>query len=365
MLATALRVPTSPATGAPMPATIKAGRAQSESITLLKPGADSAVAVAKEVTTIAGPTQSHDPDNPGSDVYQYDGWTTGTYQVWHFNFFAIYPTTVTYLIPHGSLPIGEFPVIAVSGGKFLDHPTAYVHLLHHLCRKGYVVLSVDTDTGPLDCQHSRMAGEFLEAVWKTIVKKIGGRTYSPARIAWWGHSMGAKVQAIAAQMTTNRYYIRPTAVIANHFSNNKGTFCNDDAISTASRIPTAIWYTIIKGDQDEIAGADPRKLYDALNPAQVFRQLLLVKSYSDDDLTGDHDAPLTDPPENPLVTLVGGPATLDALDWWLYWKIAVGAVDFHFRNKSKKWAYGTERENGGTDAAGNLLTHKVEAESAN
>jgi hypothetical protein len=307
-----------------------------------------------------GPSQPTDPANPGSSFYPYPECTVGTYQIWHFRFLAIYPTTVTYLIPTGGAePSENFPVIAVSGGKFLDHPTAYVHLLRHICLKGYVVLFVDTDTGPLDCQHRRMAEEFLEAVRQTLVKKIGGQAATPPRLAWWGHSMGAKVQALAAQMTTNPNYLQPTAIIANNFSNDSGQFCNDNALTGAASIPTDIWYTLIEGQNDTIAGADPQKLYDALNPAQIFRQLIRVNTFSEDDLTADHDTPLTDPPENPLVTLVGGPATLDALDWWLCWKIAVGAFDFHFKGGPDKWAYGSERENGGTDSAQNHLKHTV------
>ncbi len=337
-------------------------RRQQELVTALRTSGP--VTLAKQAAVPGGVAQSHDPENPGSDVYPYSSYSVGTYNVWHFKLFAIYPTAVTYLIPDGPVPEQGFPVIAASGGKFLDHPTAYMHLLAHLCRKGYVVLLVDADTGPLDCQHTRMAGEFLEAIWKTIAKKLGNRATTPPRLAWWGHSMGAKVQAIAAAMTTHRYYLRPTAIIANNFSNASGGLCDDDALTTAASIPTNLWYTLIRGDQDTIAGDDPRRLYDALHRQlqRRFVQLLRVNSYPQEKLTADHDAPLTDKPENPLVVLVGGPATLDALDWWLYWKIAVGAFDFHFKNKSKKWAYGDERENGGTDPNGFMVRHTVEFE---
>jgi hypothetical protein len=339
-------------------------RRQLELAEALRAPAPAPEAVMARVAAMPGPPQPTDPDNPGSGVYPYEKFTVDTHQVWHFRFFAIYPTTVTYLIPEGAVLLDGFPIVVISGGKFLGHPTAYVKLLQHICRKGYIVMVVDTDTGPLDCQHSRMAEEFLEAVRQTLVKKIGGRAANPPKIAWWGHSMGAKVQALAAQMTSNKFYLQPTAVIANNFSNDKGQFCDDDAVAKAGSIPREIWYTIITGSADTIAGEDPSKLYLALNPKQAFRQLIQVNSYQQDNLQADHDGPLTDPPDNPLITLVGGPATLDAIDWWLYWKIAVGAFNFHFKGGPKKWAYGEERENGGTDAAGNHLKHTVEQEAA-
>ena len=306
----------------------------------------------RRAAAITGPQQSHDPDNPGSDVYLYLSYTVGTHHVWHFKFFAIYPTTITYLLPTAPSPTSTFPVVAVSPGKFLDNPTVYNEFLRHVCRKGYIVLFVDSDTGPLDCEHSRMAGEFLEGVQQTIQRKLSRQTANPPQVAWWGHSMGAKVQAIAAQMTKNRFYQRPAAVIANHFSNDKGNFCNDDALATAPNIPPTIRYSVIQGDSDDIAKTDPRALYDRMTQLN-FRQLITVVTYPNLNLSADHYAPLTDPGFP-----VGG--VTNGLDWWLYWKVAVGIFNFHFKNGSDKWGYGSERTNGGTDSAGNKVTHLAE-----
>jgi hypothetical protein len=309
-----------------------------------------------EVSLSSQPPQPTAAEHPGSSYYPFPKYLVATNSIWHIDGLAVYPTRVTYVYPQVS---GQtFPVIAVSPGKFLDHPTAYAELLLHICRKGYIVLFVDTDTGPLDCEHSRMAGEFLEAVSKTISQRLrtrAKRVNGQVQIAWWGHSMGAKVQAIAAQMLKNRYYLQPTAIIANNFSNFNGEFCSDNALTTAKNIPANIRYSIIKGDIDDVAMADPSALYQAL-PQLQYRQLITIVSYIEDELKADHFAPLTD-----WGFPVGG--KVDALDWWLYWKIAVGAFDFHFKDGSEKWAYGSERENGGVDLQGRQLKHIVEAES--
>lgn len=308
---------------------------------------------------VSGPLQPHDPAHPGSDAYTYPRFTVGTYRIWHWRGFAIYPTDVTYLYPDGPVPLGDFPAIIVSPGKFLEFSALYAELLRHLCRKGYVVLFVDADAGPLDCQHKRMAEELLEAVWKTLVKKIGGRVATPPQTLWWGHSIGAKVQALAAALTANRYYLRPTAIVAANFSNamSGGPLCYDDALKAATAIGPDIWYSVLQGDRDTISGEDPRRLYDALTHLK-HRQLVTAVSYPPDDLVADHEAPLTAP--GPIA---GRNARLDALDWWLYWKIVVGAGDFHFKGGPDKWAYGSEREDGGTDLAGHQVRHRVEAES--
>ncbi len=313
-----------------------------------------AVAQNFEEAVATAPLQPHDPAHPGSDVYLYADFTINTWRIWHVKFFALYPTNVTYLVPAGPIPAGGFPVIAVSPGKFLDHQLLYSLLLQHICRKGYIVLFIDSDTGLVDCQHSRMAGEFLEILKQTIVKRLNSTSTlaNPNQVAWWGHSMGAKVQAIAAQMSSNRFYSRPTAILANNFSNDRGNFCNDDAVQTANRIPPTIWYTLIRGDQDSIVGDDPQRLYAALRHLN-HSQLIKAVSYPADGLKADHLAALAD----------GITSKPDALDWWLYWKIAVGAFDYHFKAGPDKWAYGTERENGGTDAAGRILKHVVEIEN--
>ncbi|MEI7554724.1 hypothetical protein [Candidatus Chlorohelix sp.] len=303
------------------------------------------------LAAVTGPTQSHDPANPGSDVYAYSSYSVNTYNIWHMQGLALYPTAVTYLVPTGTVPTGGFPVIAVSPGKFLDSTSNYDQLLRHFTLKGYITLFIDTDTGIVDCQHSRMAGEFLDGIKKTINNKLSGKASNPPKVAWWGHSMGAKVEALAARMTTNSAYIAPTAIIANNFSNNNGGVCSDDAIAGANTIPASIWYTLIKGDNDTVAGSDPQNLYNAI-PQVTHRQLITVVSYTDINLNADHYAPMTN-----YNILVGG--TLDALDWWLYWKVAVGAFNYHFKGGSDIWAYGSQRTNGGIDSSGRQILHQV------
>jgi hypothetical protein len=221
--------------------------------------------------------------------------------------------------------------------------------LQHFTKKGYITLFIDTDSGLVDCQHDRMAGEFLDAVKKTINNKLQGKVGSPVKVAWWGHSMGAKVQAIAARMTTNSAYIQPTAVISNNFSNSNGGFCSADAINGANTIPSSIWYTVITGDNDTIALQDPRNLYNAM-PQVTNRQIITAVSYPDINLDAEHMASLTN-------SGLFASGVTNALDWWLYWKIAVGAYNYHFKGGSNIWSYGSERTNGGTDSDGRQLVH--------
>jgi hypothetical protein len=83
------------------------------------------------------------------------------------------------------------------------------------------------------------------------------------------------------------------------------------------------------------------------------RQLLTLVSYPNDNLTANHYGPMT--ASNLLVT-----GTLDSLDWWMYWKVAVGAYDYHFKSGASTWAYGPERIDGGIDSLGVQLWHQFQ-----
>jgi hypothetical protein len=297
------------------------------------------IPVATVRATATGEQQPTDPDHPGGSFYPYTDFTVDTYRIWNIRGISIYPVDVTYLVPKGALPYGNFPVMVVSPGKFLDRYEFYAALLRHCCLKGYIVLFVDVDTWLLDSDHSRMADDFLKAVWQTFSRKIMGLVNSPVQMVWWGHSLGAKVQLIAVRNTRNRYYLRPTAVLANNFSNTAGT--GPDALRDLSGIPLNVWYTNIAGELDTISGDDPRRLFNGLKYLP-HRQLIIGTG-------ADHFTPLTDPLLN----------RVNHLEWWLYWKFVVGAADYHFRQKSDKWAYGSERADGGTDENGNPVIHKV------
>ena len=50
---------------------------------------------------------------------------------------------------------------------------------------------------------------------------------------------------------------------------------------------------------------------------------------------------------------------LDGLDYYGYWKILAGGLDFHFLKGDATWAYGAMRSHGGTLPDGSVVKHEV------
>lgn len=314
-----------------------------------------------EVAPVTPPQPPTDPAHPGSNVYPYQSVYEDTWEVWHEELFAVWPTRVHLFMPNVpalQLPANGFPVLAVSPGKSLGSVAYYRNFLEHVARKGYIVLFVITEAGPLDCEHDRQAKEFLEAINDAINNHLDQSQVSTNQIGWWGHSIGTKVQAIAARITDYPNYRQPTFITAAAFTNAKA-FCNADAINGANGIPADITYTILAGADDTIAKPqESQNLYKAIQQVK-FKQLIQVNSYKPDKLVANHAAPMT----AGSIPLTGLTATTDALDWYGYWKWIVGALQYHFNDGPDNWAYGDKRTDGGTDSVGHQVLHTILQES--
>jgi len=305
--------------------------------------------------TAVPPQPPTDSNNPGSNVYPYSAAQVheDTWEIWHEEFGVIWPTRVhLFSPPLHNVPTGGYAMLAVSPGKELGNVSYYRAFLEHVTRKGYIVLFVVTEADVLDCQHERMAGEFLNAVKDAITNHFDPGTLANGKIGWWGHSMGSKVTAIATSLTTHPDYIQPTFVIGTAFTNAKA-FCQADAYANAHIIPPQIAYTLLPGSNDTIAApAESLTLYNAM-PQLKRRQVIQVNGYTPDGLVADHAAPMS-AGTIPLTRLHG---EVNALDWYGYWKFTVGALDFHFKAGSDQWIYGAKRLYGGTDSTGHQLLY--------
>lgn len=282
---------------------------------------------------------------------------------------------------------GIFPVVFFVHGKQLHegggfpaklaHP--YKAFLHHIAAHGYVVAFVRVEQGLLDADHLRMADDLLTAT-QVVFDKVS--LADPNKVAYVGHSMGAKVVLLATWKTLNtdsaNKWVDPRAVLAFSVSNEPpplGEFQNalDKAKVMYKDAPT--WFTFATGDDDDIAPwQDPKKanakaLYDALQTER--KQLLVVHGTGPGDpnpstkpeLVDDHAAPLSiEGKPGGLADLAMPASHLDALDWYGFWKWTVGALDFHFKQGDPKWAYGSERQMGGQLPDGTVLDHQVAAQ---
>ena len=282
---------------------------------------------------------------------------------------------------------GIFPVVFFVAGKQLyeggGFPAQlaypYKAFLQHVAAHGYVVAFVRVEQGLLDADHLRMADDLLAAT-TVVFDKVS--VADPNKVAFVGHSMGAKVVLLAAWRTLNtdqkNEFCDPRAVLAFAVANEPpplGSYLNavDKAKVMFKDAPT--WFTFATGDDDDTAPwNDPKKpnakaLYDALQTER--KQLIVVNGTGSGDpnpqttpeLADDHAAPLSIEGKPGGMADLAMPAShLDALDWYGYWKWTVGALDFHFKQGDAKWAYGDARALGGQLADGTQLLHKVVAQ---
>jgi len=282
---------------------------------------------------------------------------------------------------------GIHPVLFFVPGKQL-HTTggiisaklghAYMALLEHIARRGYIVAFVRVENGLTDCDHGKMANNLLEATQKLFeVVSLADKD----RVAFAGHSMGAKIAILAAAKTLNDdkkgKWVDPEAVFAFNVSNEKPTICLapwQDASAAVKYIDAAskVRFTFVQTEDDKVAPYKDKTKPNALaiynNLKVKWRQLIILHGTGKDDpnpatdpeLHDDHAAPLT------VKGNVGGvadlgmpPSYLDGLDWYGYWKILVGGLDFHFLKGDAKWAYGDLRTHGGNLPGGKMVTHQV------
>ncbi len=258
-------------------------------------------------------------------------------------------------------------------GKLGD---AYKQLLTHVASHGYIAVFVRVEQGLLDGDHERMADDLLAAT-KKLYDTVS--VASKTEVVFAGHSMGAKVALLATAKTwgkdSNDEWVNPRATLAFSVSNEKpplGKFVN--AVDALKSIPKTaeLSVTYVQPHDDKVAVYnDPKKpnalaLYEATPVAH--KQLIVLHGTGKDDpnpptspeLHDDHSAALT------VVGKIGGVADfampvsyLDALDWYGFWKITVGAMNYHFKKGDKTWAYGDLRTHGGTLPNGKIVTHEV------
>ena len=279
---------------------------------------------------------------------------------------------------------GVFPVLffvpgkqLFEGGGFaakLGQP--YLAFLQHVASHGYVGAFVRVEQGTLDADHMRMADDLLAA---TVVTFDKISVANPNKVAFAGHSMGAKVALLATWRTLNSDFANawcdPRAVLLFSVANDPppiGTYLNalDKVKVMLKEAPT--WFTFVSGDDDSTAPwNDPKKpnaqaLYAAL-PTEKKQLLVLHGTGADDpnpkttpELADDHAAPLSiEGKPGGLVDFAMPNSHLDALDWYGFWKWTVGALDFHFKQGDAKWAYGEQRTLGGNTAEGKPILHEL------
>lgn len=279
---------------------------------------------------------------------------------------------------------GKHPVLLFVPGKGLSaggglSPQVgqpYLKLLEHVASHGYVAALVQVEQSGLDNDHLRMADDFL-AAQAALLDQVS--TADGGKLAYAGHGQGAKVALLAAwqniNLDTKDLQADPLAVVLFGAVNTPpglGQFV-DAKVQAAEIVPSALtWFTFVHAADDSGAAMGGNAslngggLYTVLQTEN--KQLLILHGTGGGDPNPATKPELHDDEAAPL-TLEGKPGTLadltipashlDALDWYGYWKLLVGALDWHFQKGDPKWAYGDLRTHGGSLPGGGHVTHEI------
>ena len=264
-----------------------------------------------------------------------------------------------------------------AGGIIGTFGEGYRKFMEHVASHGTVAVFVRVENGLFDGDHDRMAQDLLTATTKLF---DGVSVALKDEVVFAGHGMGAKVAVLAAAQTygsdAKQQWVDPRAVLAFSVDNQKSLLTSNytDASITVKKIPAAadVAFTFVQAEDDtktpykDVNKPNALAIYDGLKVAR--KQVIVLHGTGKDDpnpptspeLHDDHSAALT------IVGKPGGVTDftnksgyLDGLDWYGFWKITVGAIDFHFNKGDKTCAYGALRVHGGNLPNGKVVTHEV------
>lgn len=281
--------------------------------------------------------------------------------------------------PHPVLLFVPGKSLYATGGLIGQLGHAYKAFCEHVAQQGVIVAFVRVETGVTDGDHARMAKDLLEAQAKLFASIS---TADPDRLAYAGHSMGAKVAVLAATTAIDEdpkgAHADPKLVVTMNFSNEKpplGVYVDAAEKAEGIAADSKVFFDLLTTADDAIAPLDvagkpnTQALYDALK--MPTRQIIVLHGTGKDDpnpktnpeLFDDHGAPLSiEGKPGGLADFVMPASHLDALDWYGYWKHVAGAMRYHFLGGDAKWAYGAMRTHGGTLPGGEVITHEVKAQ---
>jgi hypothetical protein len=128
---------------------------------------------------------------------------SGVLRFWKRVGWRIYPVKVLFLIPTASIPAKGFPVMVFCRTQAGLSDKEWEDFTVECCLQGSVVIIVELPARGVTLK--QQARTFLEAVWRTVARKVGGLADSPARLVWWGPGNAAAVVVQDAVLRVNKY----------------------------------------------------------------------------------------------------------------------------------------------------------------
>ncbi|MBM4034492.1 MAG: alpha/beta hydrolase [Planctomycetes bacterium] len=238
------------------------------------------------------------------------------------------------------------PLIVFNHGWMGLQPAVYLGWLHHLVKRGNIVVFPRYQAGMLTpaWEFTRNA---LGAVKKAIeeLKKPGHVAPDLERFAIVGHSAGGAISADMAALAAAEKLPKPKALMivqpGRGLSDARPVFF---APAGYEKIPADTLLVVVVGDQDRVVGdLTAKDIFKSTPQIPAERKDFIVVQtdrHGTPPLVADHISPCS--PLNPGLMLMGHGC--DALDYYAYWKLFDALTDFAFHGKNKQFALGNTPE---------------------
>lgn len=234
------------------------------------------------------------------------------------------------------------PLVVLNHGWMGMQPAVYLGWLHHLARRGNVVVFPKYQDGPLTPAWT-FTRNAIAAVKRAIaeLKKPGHVAPDLERFAIVGHSAGGAIAADMAALAAAEGLPRPRAVMI--VQPGRG-FRGDDSpffpAADASRVPKdALWLVVVGADDIVVGDATAKRIFRSVRhiPADN-RDYVVVRTdrHGEPPLVADHISPCA--PLNPRQLLLA--QGCNALDYYAYWKLFDALTDAAFFGKNREFALG-------------------------
>ncbi len=238
------------------------------------------------------------------------------------------------------------PLIVFNHGWLAMQPMIYHGWLHHLVRRGNVVVFPRYQEGMLTpaWEFTRNAvGAVRNAVAE--LRKPGRVAPDLERVAFVGHSAGAAIAADLAALAAKEGLPKPKALMivqpGRGLNNARPVFF---APAGYGKIPADTLLLVVVGTDDRVVGdLTAKDIFRSTPQIPADRKdyvIVQTDRHGEPPLVADHISPCA--PLNPGLMLMG--QGCNALDYFAYWKLLDALTDFAFHGKHKEFALGNTPE---------------------
>jgi len=238
------------------------------------------------------------------------------------------------------------PLIVFTHGWMGLQPAVYLGWLHHIVRRGNVVVFPRYQEGVFTpaWEFTRNASGAVRNALAEL-KKPGHVAPDLARVAFVGHSAGGAIAADMAALAAKEKLPKPKALMivqpGRGLSDARPVFF---APAGYEKIPADTLLLVVVGDEDRVVGdVTAKDIFKSTPQIPADRKDFVVVQtdrHGEPPLVADHISPCA--PMNPGLMLMG--QGCNALDYYAYWKLLDALTDFAFHGRNKESALGNTPE---------------------